>query len=84
MKLVYAIMGHHNVNIVNKCIHDFWLSNETKVETYDHCLKEQGKQLSLKQNLLMITERDSKTIKSTFEELYLNRLKLGESELIKD
>lgn len=50
-----------------------------KVEAYDHALKEQGKQLSLKQNLLMITERDSKTIKSTFEELYLNRLKLGES-----
>ncbi len=32
----------------------------------------------------MITERDSKTIKSTFDELYLNRLKLGESQLIKE
>lgn len=29
-------------------------------------LKEQGKQLSLKQNLLIITERDSKTIKTNF------------------
>ena len=47
-------------------------------------MKEQGKQLSLKQNLLIITERDSRTIKTSFEELYLNRLKLGESKLIKE
>jgi hypothetical protein len=84
MKLVYAIMGCHNVTLVNKCIQDFWLSSDAKVEAYDRSLKEQGKQLSLKQNLLIITDRDSKTIKTTFDELYLNRLKLGESELIKD
>jgi hypothetical protein len=49
------------------------------VEALDRKLKEDGKQLSLKQNLLMITDRDSRTIKATFDELYLNRLKLGES-----
>jgi hypothetical protein len=25
MKLVYAIMGYHNVAYVNKCIADYWL-----------------------------------------------------------
>lgn len=46
---------------------------------FEQRLKEEGRQLTLKQNLLIISERDSKTIKSNFEELYLNRLKLGES-----
>ena len=55
-----------------------WMSEE-KVEVTERKLKEQGKQLSFKQNLLIITERDSRTIKTNFEELYLNRLKLGES-----
>jgi len=32
----------------------------------------------------MLSERDSKTIKNTFDELYVNRLKLGESELMKN
>lgn len=84
MKIVYAIMGCHNVAAVNRCVSDHWLADSQAMEEYDRSLKLTGKKLSFKQNILMLTERDSKTIKSTFDQLYLNRLKMGESELIRE
>lgn len=36
-----------------------------------------GKHLSYKQNMLMLTERDSKTIRQSYEELHVNRMKAG-------
>lgn len=83
MKVVFAILGCHNVDFVSKCIAESWLE-EGRAEACERRLKEQGKQLSLRQNLLIISERDSRTIKNNFEELYLNRLKLGESELVRE
>ena len=35
MKLVLAIMGCHNTNMVNKCIHEFWFNDDKKVEVYE-------------------------------------------------
>lgn len=63
MKIVYSIMGCHNVNLINKHINQVWLSNEHGVAEQERILKIQGKSLSFKQNILMINERDSKTIK---------------------
>lgn len=77
MKIVYAIMGCHNVLLVNKCIYDHWLSDSEFMKEQEFSLKALGKQLSYKQNMLMLTERDSKTIKQSYEELHINRMKAG-------
>jgi hypothetical protein len=65
MKVVYAILGCHNVDFVSKCISETWLT-AGKAEMFEQRLKEEGRQLTLRQNLLIITERDSKTIKANF------------------
>ena len=77
MKIVYAIMGCHNVTLVNNCITETWLSESTFISHQEEELKKQGKQLSFKQNMLMLSERDSKTLKQNYEELHLNRMKQG-------
>jgi hypothetical protein len=79
IKMVFAVMGCHQVALVSKCIQETWLSDEEAMEGYERELRQQGKQLSFRQNMLMLTERDSKTLRQCYEELYLNRMKLGES-----
>ena len=32
MKVVYAIMGCHNVDFVNKCIQETWLNNNFAIQ----------------------------------------------------
>ena len=83
MKLIYAIMGCHNVNLVNKVIHQNWLADSKKVNAIEQELRKQGKKMSIRQNILIISEKDSKNIKQTFEQLSLNRLRLGESDVMK-
>jgi len=70
-------MGCHNTNLVNKQINDTWFSETEEMRSRERELLDLGKKLTFKQNVLMINERDSKTIKQSNEELYLNRLKLG-------
>ena len=67
MKVVYAIMGCHNINLVNKCIQEVWLSDQTFINNQEQEIKKQGKQLSFRQNLLMLNERDSRTLKQCYE-----------------
>ena len=67
MKVVYAILGCHNTNLVNKCIQQSWLSDREFADKQDAIVKEQGKQLSFRQNLLMLSDRDSKTLIQCYE-----------------
>jgi hypothetical protein len=67
MKVVYAILGCHSTNLVNKCIQQSWLSDLEFAERQDAIVKEQGKQLSFRQNLLMLSDRDSRTLRQCYE-----------------
>lgn len=66
MKIIYSILGCHNVQLVNKCIYETWLSDSTLIQEQEEELKKMGKRLSFKQNMLMLSERDSATIKQSY------------------
>ena len=84
MKVAYAILGCHNTTLVNKCIQEVWLSDQGFIDLQEQEIKKQGKKLSFRQNLLMLNERDSRTLKQCYQELHVNRMKMGESEFLKE
>lgn len=69
IKIIFAIMNCHNIGIVNRCIQESIIDKDDNKST---------------QNILVLDEKDSKNIRNSFEPLYLNRLKSGESELAKE
>ena len=48
-------MGCHNVQLVTQCIQDTWLKDNNFAHQQEEICKQQGKQLSFKQNLLVLS-----------------------------